>query len=172
MGKIKRDEAITLVALTITIIVIIILASISITEGTRVIKRAKVESFVTNMITIRANAKVYAEEVNAKTWTLNSNEKEELFKNEYYMTKGADIHMVSQSDLDIELSGEDTYEAYSVGENALKDMGLENIKDDANYIVVYNSNDYTKLDVVYKEGIVYDGTEYYTLSKLKEAIEN
>ena len=170
MEKIKKNEGITLIALIVTIIVLIILAGISIGEGTSLIKKAKVENFITNMITIRANSKVYAEEINAKTWNLNDNgeSRNKLFEADYGMKRESEaLNSAQISALDFE---SDEYDCYSVTETTLENMGLESIKDDTNYVVVYKSDDYTKLDIVYKKGITYNGETYYTLSTLQNAM--
>ena len=72
---IKKDSGITLVALVITIIIIMILASISVYEGKQIIAKSKVQTLETNMLTIKAKAKVYAEEIDAKVWTYKDSEK-------------------------------------------------------------------------------------------------
>ena len=46
-------------------------------------------------------------------------------------------------------------------------MGLSDIEDTDNYAVVYNKEDYTKLDIIYLPGIEYNGIIYYTVSKLQ-----
>ena len=81
MLYLKEEKGITLVALIIMVIVIIILAGISLTQGSELLKTTKVETYVTNMITIRAKAKVYAEEVNAGTWDVQdkSSKRSELY---------------------------------------------------------------------------------------------
>ena len=66
MLYIKENNGITITALVIMIIVIMLLAGITITQGSDLIKNTKVETYVTNMITIRSKAKVYAEETNAE----------------------------------------------------------------------------------------------------------
>ena len=38
------------------------------------------------------------------------------------------------------------------------------------YVVVYNSKDYKKLDIVYKAGINYEKVKYYTLSSLQKQV--
>ena len=40
-------------------------------------------------------------------------------------------------------------------------MGLKDIENIENYIVVYSTQDFTKLDVVYTEGIKYNDKIYY-----------
>ncbi len=49
-------------------------------------------------------------------------------------------------------------------------MGLKDIENIENYIVVYSTQDFTKLDVVYTEGIKYNDKIYYTLSSLQSEI--
>ena len=39
------------------------------------------------------------------------------------------------------------------------------------FVVVYNSADYTKLEIVYPAGISYDNSTFYTLSNLKNKME-
>ena len=68
MLYLKENKGITLTALVVSIIVIMILAGISITQGSNLIKTTKVENYVTNMITMRAKVKIYGEEINAETW--------------------------------------------------------------------------------------------------------
>lgn len=46
-------------------------------------------------------------------------------------------------------------------------MGLSDIDNIENYIVVYNAQDNTKLDVIYNSGIEYENKTYYTLSSLQ-----
>ena len=95
-GRIKyerfnNDKGITIISLVIMIIVISIIAGISITQGTTLIKQIKVDNYKTNMISIKAKAKVIAEEVNSKTWNVATEEKsakkQELFQNDYAMEK-------------------------------------------------------------------------------------
>ena len=113
MKLLREEKGITIVALIITIIVLIILASISIIEGTKLIEKSEVENIVTNMITIKAKAKVIAEEVNAEVWDLTDEEKqtkrENLYNENYKMEKG-DISSISseiRSNIDEEVtSGE------------------------------------------------------------------
>lgn len=172
MRSLKNEKGVTIIALVVTVIVIFILAGISLTQGTKLIKKAKSESFVTNMITIRAKSKVYAEEVNAKTWGKNDNgvTRSNLFSDNYNMTKVENLSQEQIAALDEEVTKDGSYESYSLTEQALEKMGLEDVKEDTNYIVVYNSGDYTKLDVIYKTGITYNETKYYTLSTLQKAM--
>ena len=172
MKLLREEKGITIVALIITVIVLTILASISIIEGTKLIEKSEVENIVTNMITIKAKAKVIAEEVNAEVWDLTDEEKqtkrENLYNENYKMEKG-DISSISseiRSNIDEEVtSGE--YEYYQLTKETLEHMGLSDIEDTDNYAVVYNKEDYTKLDIIYLPGIEYNGIIYYTVSKLQ-----
>ena len=51
MLYIKENKGITITALVIMIIVIMLLAGITITQGSDLIKNTKVETYLTNMIT-------------------------------------------------------------------------------------------------------------------------
>ena len=58
MLYIKENKGITITALVIMIIVIMLLAGITITQGSDLIKNTKVETYLTNMITISSKFKV------------------------------------------------------------------------------------------------------------------
>lgn len=175
MVNLKRDKGITLTALVVMIIVIIILAGVSIAQGTDLIKHTKIENYVTNMITIRAKAKIYAEEVNAETWDASdkATKKTEIFAEKYKMTKSSNEKEIINK-LDSNVNTDGGYECYEITTETLNIMGLnEMVKDtyDGEYVVVYDANDYKNLDIVYVDGIEYNKTIYYTLSKLQGVIE-
>ncbi len=62
------------------------------------------------------------------------------------------------------------YESYRVTNRTMELMGLSDIDDIDKYIVVYNAQDNTKLDIVYTSGVKYEGKTYYTLSSLQSEI--
>ena len=64
----KTNKGITLVALVITIIIMTIIASIAVYEGKDLITKSKIQTQIANMSTIKANAKKYVEEIEAKIW--------------------------------------------------------------------------------------------------------
>ena len=137
MKLLREEKGITIVALIITVIVLTILASISIIEGTKLIEKSEVENIVTNMITIKAKAKIVAEEVNAEVGNLTDEEKqtkrEDLYNENYKMKKG-DISLISneiRSNIDEEVTNGE-YEYYQLTEETLEYMGLSNIKDTDN----------------------------------------
>ena len=65
MKKINEQRGITLIALVITVILLLIIGGISITKGSDLVEKSKVETIETNMLTIKAKAKEYAENVEA-----------------------------------------------------------------------------------------------------------
>lgn len=174
MINIKGNQGITLTILVIMIIVIIILAGISITKGSDLIKTTKVETNVTNMITMRAKAKVFAEEVNAEVWdeTDKSSKREEIYLEKYKMTKPEnETELISK--VSDKVNNEYGCECYGITKDTLEEMGLKDLAkevDNEDYVIVYNSNDYRNIDIIYTKGIEYENKIYYTLSSLQGAI--
>ena len=175
MKNLNNKSGITLIALIITIIVILILAGISVKEGTSLIKKAKIESIMTNMITIKANAKGYAEEINAEIWDLSEEEKAnkrtELFESKYKMTALDSGTIESKVDSSIKENG---CVAYNITKDTLEDMEMSDLAsqtENGEFVVVYNKNDFSKLEIVYPSGIPYEKSTYWTLSELQNKIE-
>ena len=180
----KNNSGITLLVLVITIVVLTIIASITVYEGKELIDKSKVQTLQTNMLTIQAKAKAYAEEIEAKIWVLNGTDKENERDNAF-LDKGEFKKLPYQEDnltqthlehLSDEIkSGE--YSAYLVTGSALEKMGLNDISNEI-YYVVYNQkenengNDSMLIDVIYKEGIRYNKNTYYTLSEIQNALSN
>ena len=173
MNKIKTQKGITMIALVVTIVILIILASISIIEGKKLIKEAKIENILTDMITIKAKVKGYAEEINSEVWDLKENKEEkikELFKQKYNIDNTDITNNDILSQIDSNITNKICFE---ISQNALTEMGLMDIaqslsdEERQNYIMVYDVNDCTNLDIVCIEGIPYDGVSYYSLSCLQ-----
>ena len=181
MKRAYGKSGITIIALIITIIVILILAGISIDAGSELIKRAKIESLITNMITIKANAKVYAEEINAEVWDLKEEDEDitktksykrsNLFEEKYQMEKNTtDV----TSKVDSSIINPEKCEAYNITKETLHAMGLSDLANNTNdgdFVVIYDSDDFTKLEIVYPSGIKYDKETYWTLSSIKSKME-
>ena len=183
MKKFESRSGITLIALVITVIVILILIGISVGEGKSLIKKAKIESLMTNMITIKANAKIYAEEINAEVWDLKEDDEDvtktksynrfNLFSTKYNMEKIEDATEIV-SKVDSSINDSNGCEVYNITTETLTEMGLSNLasdSEDGEFVVVYNSADFTKLEIVYPSGIKYDNSVFYTLSDLKNKME-
>lgn len=177
MTKLNKNNGITLIALVITVIVLMIIAGITILYGTNIMKTIKIEEVQTNLIAMKSKAKVIAEEVNAKVWTEKKEERNtkraELYKTNYAMeAPGTMPSGVSQSPV-----AEASYECYEITEQTLEKMGLgdifdqEQYDDGIRYYVLYDSGDYTKLDIIYEPGVTYENASYYSLSRLQEALD-
>ena len=168
MNKFKENKGITIISLIIIIIVMCIVAGITLKQGTTLIKQVNVDNYKTNMISIKAKSKVIAEEVNSKVWDIPEEEKltkrQEIYETEYGMKK-TDFAEKQIEGLDSNIGTE--YECYIITEQTLKKMGLSDIDKIEDYVIVYNLQDYTLLDVVYKPGIKYNEKTYYTLSNLQ-----
>ena len=180
----KNNSGITLIALIITIIILIIIVSISVHEGKELIAKSKVQSLETNMLTIQAKAKAYAEEIDAKIWTESDNAGEadengytpkdrarntQFTSAEKAFTGPINIEnqeILTQLNNDIATS----YVAYTVTGEALSKIGLDEIKDET-YVVVYSKNNYKLMDVIYPNGVKYENETRYTLSNLQSALE-
>lgn len=173
MLNLKEEKGITMISLIIAIIAITIIAGISLYSGASMIKKIRLEAIQTNMISIRAKAKGIAEEVNSGVWTETNENKaikrKELYKNDYeFILQEKPPEGISQSPL----SGKE-YECYELTQMAFQKMGLDDIYDENNkYFVVYDSGDYTNLDIIYDSGIYYNEVTYYSLAKLQEDIKS
>lgn len=171
MRYLKENKGITIIALVIMIIVILILAGISLIEGTSLIKQTKIENLMTNMITIRAKSKVFAEEVNAEVWDVEdkSTKRQNLYSEKYSMSVPSnETELISKVDSSVNTGN--SCECYEITKETLSVMGLDelvNETENGEYIVVYDSSDYTNLDIIYQPGIQYKGETYYTLSSLQ-----
>lgn len=171
MLHLKENKGITMITLVIMIIIIFILAGISLTEGKSMLKKTKVENIITNMITIRAKSKVYAEEVNAEVWDVEdkNSERQILYLEKYNMPKPSnEAELISKIGNTV-----NDWECYEITKETLTKMGLENLVEETNngdYVVAYDSEDYTNLDIIYKQGVQYNEKTYYTLSSLQAEI--
>lgn len=166
---VKDNSGITLATLIITIIVITIIATISVYEGKELIEKSKVETIETNMLTIQAKTKSYADEIDAKIWTESN--KDTARDNEFHI-KGFSSASPSQEILaQIDDNIKEDYIAYTITGEALIKMGLDEISDEI-YMVVFKKSDYKLMDIVYQKGVTYKETTYYALSKLQNALEN
>ena len=183
---INKEKGITLIALVITVIVLIIIASISVYEGTKTIKEANAQTIETNMLAIKAKAKSYAEEIEAATWAYSSDKKQEersklytgnINENGYGMVASSisSVEKEAKAQLNAEINQENC-EVYEITENTLTKMGLKelvnDIKGDGKYLVVYDLDNFNKMDIIYTSGINYKETKYYTLSSIQSVRDN
>lgn len=183
MKILKEEKGITLIALVITIIVLLIIGGISIMGGTDILNTAKAETIETNMLTIKAKAKEYMENVDSKNWALDDKEvKDEydgLTKKEFENREQLKGDKYQLTLIEDETSYgnysswyEEGYTYYELEKKALDKMDLSNIYEDGKvYIIRYPLEDGNienlEMDIIYANGIKYEGKIYYNLSELE-----
>lgn len=171
MLYLKENKGMSIRALIIMIMIILIIAGISLVEGMSLIKKTQMENLMTNMITIRAKAKVYSEEVNAEVWEAEDKKakRKELYLEKYNMSVPSnEAELISK--VDNSINNENGCECYEITKETLAKMELNELVDETNngdYIVVYNSEDYNNLEIIYQPGIQYNNNTYYTLSSIQ-----
>ena len=158
----KNNSGITLMALVITIIILTIIISISVYEGKELIEKSRIQSIENNMLIIQAKAKAYAEEIDAKIWTEKENK--DATRDGEFREKGFNASNNIVSNIDVS-----NYFAYIISSNGLSLMGLDD-KNDGKYMVIYDKEDYKKMDVIYIDGVNYKNETIYTLSKMQEVL--
>lgn len=163
----RKNSGITLIVLVLTIIVLIIIASITAYEGKELISKSKVQTLKTNMLTIQAKAKSYAEEIDAKIWTESD---KDVKRNEEFSKKGFNNPSYNIDNKYINIDTSD-YVAFIISPEGLSSMGLEEIKNEQ-YMVIYDKEDFKKMDVIYLNGVNYKKTMYYTLSNLQSVLSD
>lgn len=165
----ERNSGVTLIALVVTIIVMGIIVSISAVAGGSILKNSKVQTLETELFAIQAKTKAYAEEIEAKIWTESDKDvaRDNEFQKKHFISTSVSEEALNQVDNDIKSD----YVSYKLTNESLEEMGLENIEAEQ-YIIIFSKNDYKKMDVIYASGISYSGQKYYTLSSLREILEN
>lgn len=171
MKSLNEQKGITLITLVITIVVLFIITGISIRKGTDLVNTSKAETIETNMLTIKAKAKEYMENVDSLNWTLGEDKKEEANKKEL---KGDKYQLTLIDDATQYNWYENGYTYYELEQKALDKMDLLGLYEEAKvYVIAYPTEPNTgnlELDIIYANGIVYKGKIYYNLSKLQEVL--
>ncbi|MCI8272803.1 MAG: hypothetical protein HFJ55_01815 [Clostridia bacterium] len=166
----KKQKGITLITLTITIIIMLIIASITLNIGTGLIKEAKLQDLVTNMLLIQAKTKEGVEEVNFKKANVTNQEEIEKIKSENLIGK-----VVSGSNIEVEGNGklEDlvtqvfgtTDNCYYLAQEDLEHIGIKDIDfSEYGYFVIKYDIENIAVDIMNTRG--YKGE--YKLDKLVE----
>ena len=179
----KSNRGITLLALAITVIVLLIIASITVYEGSNVLKESLLQKNITNMLAIKSKIKGYSEEIDSKTWNEGDSDKEnkksELFNNYNIVKTTVEENYVVFKNTDYDNgTGKTQYEYvyYYITNATLDSMKLSNLKDsdDNRYLVVFakdDNGDYISNDIIYIGDITYEGNSvYHTLSELQDLI--
>ena len=172
MNKIKNEKGVTLLALVITIIVMAIIAGISITQGVKMMDKEEATTIETNMYAIKAKAKEYSENVDAKNWNIkDADKKEEANKKEYkekYFYTYIDSSTYSNSSSWYKDISNYTY--YALGQEALNNMDLSDLwNGNVKYVVKCSKTD-NNVDVIYVDGVEVNKTIYYELSELQKVL--
>ena len=183
MNKLYEEKGITIIALIVTIILMLILASISIRQGTQLIQKSKVETYETNMLMIEAKAKEYQENIEALNWDKKNNDADanglttkekknrDEYKDKYYLTLIEDKTQYNN----YSLWYQDGYTYYVLSQKALDNMGLNDLwSESEQYVICYALENESKkdpsLDIIYVNGVSYQGKTYYNLSELQEVL--
>ena len=165
------QKGLALIPLIIVVIILIAIASIGIYYAYNTLINASIQTYETNMLKIKAKAIEYGEEIDVALWEYSEddeNEEEKMELLEEYGLVETSIDDVIATQLDSQIDN-DNYAAYSI-DGLIENNNLGEVQDNINdgeYIVVYNASDYTKVDVVYTGGILYNDEVYYTLSALQ-----
>lgn len=186
MRILKNEKGITMITLVITIIILIIISGISIMGGKDLINTSKVETIETNMLTIKAKAKEYMENVDSKNWESNDSNEDENYaglstkegKNRKELTGDKyELTLIEDKTKYINYSNwyKEGYTYYELDEDALYKMELLNIYEEGKvYIIRYplEDGDITglEMDIIYANGIKFKGITHYNLSELEKVL--
>ena len=170
----KKQNGITLIALTITIVLMMILAGITTYFGKDLVKEAKLQDLRTNMLLIQAKAKACVEEVSFQTANMDPNNVEDAAKIETIKGENLKGKLISTNSevksqveaTGLEISSIDEY--YYFDEQDLEDMGIEKLStEDYGYFVVRYDIENIKVEIINTKG--YKGN--YTLEQLNQITE-
>lgn len=156
--KKRGQNGITIVVLVITVAIIGMIATVAITQGSNIIKKADLQTLNTNMLLVQAKEKVISEK--------NS------FDEENNPLKGQQLNEISGSTAIENLKSqgiiqesEENYSFYYAWNQAtLDELGLDSIELKAGTFFIVN---YKTEEVIYSAGYKHtDGNTYYKLSDL------
>ncbi len=169
----KKENGITLVALSITIIILIILASITIYTGKDSIRKANLEGMKTNMLLIETKAKEYVENasfklgVNPDANTIYEKAKENLSgEDKGTLVTSGDSVVNDLLDIGIKQDDIDKGKVYKLTTQNLEKMGINDVEssdEEGWYIIVYNIEE-TKAEIYHTIG--YNGK--YSLTDIEQ----
>lgn len=163
--KIRKENAITLISLAITVIVILIISSVATYSGKEIIRKGKLEELRTNMLLIQAKAKEYVEDANFKMGLApDETRKEEVRKSVY--VDGAKLEEVNAQEYGIDNSSV----CYKVTKETLNIWGLDKIelKDNEDYLIAFDDENAT-VEIYNTKGFVDDnGDTKNSLTDIEE----
>ena len=160
-----KNKGITLVALAIMIVIILILAGITISTGSNLIKNAQLQTLNTNMLLIQAKEKTIAEKA------IFENNNTALYKGQKIADMSSDPTIQKLKENGVISESEGSYDKYYLWNQAiLNEQGLEAIKlkEDEFFIVNYATD-----EIIYTKGFKHtDGKIYYKLSETRNLTMN
>ena len=163
--KIRKENAITLISLAITVIVILIISSVATYSGKEIIRKGKLEELRTNMLLIQAKAKEDVEDANFKMGLApDETRKEEVRKSVY--VDGAKLEEVNAQEYGIDNSSV----CYKVTKETLNIWGLDKIelKDNEDYLIAFDDENAT-VEIYNTKGFVDDnGDTRNSLTDIEE----
>ena len=164
MKQVKKEKGITLIALVTTIIIILVLASIAITGGSNIIKKANLENLKTNLLLVEVKAKEALEQAVHELGSSNvSEDRTEVAKGKLIGDENIDstiLNTIGASENEAEQKYLRKFEAEQLKEN----MGIDGLE---GTIVIEYDLENVKVEVYSSKGFVYDGTTYYKLSDIQ-----
>lgn len=166
----KKENGITLVALTITIVVMMILASITVYFGIDLIKEVKLQDLRTNMLLIQAKAKECVEEVSFQKANVTDTATIEQIKTENLKGKkiaeNEEVKALAEQTNKIDTTQIDEYYYLDVAD--LEEMGIQDLKpEDYGWFIIRYDIDNIKIEVINTTG--YQGK--YTLEEINALVE-
>lgn len=163
--KIRKENAITLISLAITVIVILIISSVATYSGKEIIRKGKLEELRTNMLLIQAKAKEYVEDANFKMGLAPDETRKEEVRESVYVD-GAKLEKVNAQEYGIDNSSV----CYKVTKETLNIWGLDKIELKANedYLIAFDDENAT-VEIYNTKGFVDDnGDTRNSLTDIEE----
>ena len=161
----KKEQGITLIALSVTIIVLLIIAGISVYSGKDIIKKGKLEELRTNMLLVQVKARETVEQANFKMGPNPDETKKAEVRAEVYETEAK---LKKVSDLGITVpSGASSADCYAVTEESLQNWGLNKIElSDGEYYIIQFDDTNAKVEIYNTLGYSNNGTMVYSLTQI------
>lgn len=143
--NLDKDKGITIIALIIVVIIMLILLGVGVHFGTDAIDRAKLEDIKTDMLSIKAKAKIIADHYNFKD-----------------IEKLVGSPITDEEAQKLNLTDSEKEKSYKWSRTDLDNQGLSTIEGDA-YIVYYDLENPNNCEIYYLNGY----HEKYSLTDLQ-----
>lgn len=162
----KKEQGITLIALSVTIIVLLIIAGISVYSGKDIIKKGKLEELRTNMLLIQVKARETVEQANFKMGpnpkeTKKSEVRAEVYETDAKLKKVTDLVGITVPE------GANSENCYAVTDKSLEIWGLNKIKlSNGEYYIIEFDDTNAKVEIYNTLGYSNNGTMLYSLTQI------